>query len=186
MDTTEFIITGVAIIVVAIAVVAGLMVWTRKREDGRLQETFGTEYDETFASAVDRKAAREDLKARRERVESYDLRPLSVEQQHRYTADWQSMQATFVDDPITAVSRADQLLSHVMRARGYETDLHDESARIEDVSVGHGDEAVAFREATRIAALNRDGRATTEDLRRAIKDYAVVFDSLLTERQPVS
>ena len=185
MDTTTFIISGVAIVVVALAVVTGLMVWSRKRDESRLQETFGTEYDETYASAVDRKAAREDLKARRERVESYDLRPLSTEQRHRFAAEWQSMQATFVDDPVKAVSRADGLLSQVMQARGYETDLRDESARIEDVSVGHGDEAAAFREASRVAALNRDGRATTEDLRRAIKDYAVVFDSLLTERQPV-
>ncbi|MGE0600972.1 MAG: hypothetical protein AB7J35_16365 [Dehalococcoidia bacterium] len=184
MDTTTFIIVGVAIVVVAIAVVVGLMLWTRKRDDERLHETFGTEYDETYAAAVDRKAARQDLKARQERVESYDLRPLSAEQRRRFAADWQSMQATFVDDPVMAVSRADGLLSQVMRARGYETDIHDDDARIEDVSVGHGDEARAFREATRVAALNRDGRATTEDLRRAIKDYGVVFDALLTERQP--
>ena len=51
-------------------------------------------------------------------------------------------------------------------------------------SVGHGEEAAAFREAAEISRLNRDGRATTEDLRRAIKDYEVVFDSLLNERQP--
>ncbi len=185
MDTTTFIISGVAIVVIALAVVIGLMAWSRKRDESRLKETFGTEYDETYTSAVDRKAARNDLNARRERVESYDLRPLSAEQRRGFASEWQTMQATFVDDPAHAVSQADGLLSQVMQARGYATDLHDESARIEDVSVGHGDEAAAFREASRIAALNRDGRATTEDLRRAIKDYAVVFDSLLIERQPV-
>ena len=60
-------------------------------------------------------------------------------------------------------------------------DLSDPNARLEDVSVGHGDEAVAFREANRVAALNREGKATTEDLRRAIKDYGTVFESLLDE-----
>jgi hypothetical protein len=185
VDTTTFIISGIAIVVVAIVAVVGFMSWSRKRENEQLHETFGHEYDETYARAVDRKAAREELKTRRERVESYDLRPLEPEQRHRFAAEWQSMQATFVDDPAGAVSRADSLLAEVMSARGYESDLRDESARIADVSVGHGDEAAAFREASQIAALSRDGRATTEDLRRAIKDYGVVFDSLLTERQPV-
>lgn len=186
MDTTTVVIIAVAIVVVAIIAVAALMAWNRKRENERLQETFGTEYDETYATAVDRKAAKESLKAREARVRSYELRPLDTEERHRFAAEWQSMQATFVDDPKTAVTRADLLLAEVMRARGYETDLHDVNARIEDVSVGHGDEAAAFREAVKIAALNRDDRATTEDLRQAIKDYGIVFDSLLSERQPVS
>lgn len=186
MDTTTLIIVGVAIVVVAIIAVVALMAWNRKRENERLQETFGTEYDETYATAADRKAAKESLKTREERVRSYELRALDTDERHRFAAEWQSMQATFVDDPKTAVSRADRLLAEVMRARGYQTDLRDENARIEDVSVGHGDEAAAFREASHIAALNRDDRATTEDLRQAIKDYGIVFDSLLVERQPVS
>jgi hypothetical protein len=156
-----------------------------RRREKHLQETFGTEYDQTYASAVDRKEARQNLRDREKRVSSYDLRELEPEQRRAFMTEWQSMQATFVDDPIKAVSRADNLLSEVMQARGYETDLNDPDARIEDVSVGHGDEARAFRDATRVAALNRVGRATTEDLRRAIKDYGTVFDALLNERQVV-
>jgi hypothetical protein len=156
-----------------------------RRREKHLQETFGTEYDQTYASAVDRKEARQNLRDREKRVSSYDLRELEPEQRRTFMTEWQSMQATFVDDPIKAVSRADNLLSEVMQARGYETDLNDPDARIEDVSVGHGDEARAFRDANRVAALNRVGRATTEDLRRAIKDYGTVFDALLNERQVV-
>lgn len=183
MDTTDWIILAVA--VVAALLIIGLIAWaiSSRRSNQRLQETFGREYDETYATTGDRKATLDNLKDREKRVSSYDLRPLQPEQRRQFLMEWQSMQASFVDDPIDAVSRADNLLGDVMRARGYETDLSDPDARLEDISVGHGDEAVAFREANRVAALNREGRATTEDLRRAIKDYGTVFDTLLNERQ---
>lgn len=184
MDSTAWTI----VIVIAAIVVLGLaaflwMSMQRRNEQKRLQSTFGREYDETYARTGDPKAAREELKARAERVEKYQLRPLESDQRRRFIMEWETMQASFVDDPANAVSKADVLLADVMKARGYETDLGDQAARIEDVSVGHGDEAAAFREAAEISRLNRDGRATTEDLRRAIKDYAVVFDSLLNEPQ---
>jgi hypothetical protein len=183
MDTTTWIIVAVA--VAAALIIIGLIAWSisNRRRDERLQRNFGREYDETYATTGDRKAALQNLKQREERVSSYDLRPLEPEQRRQFLMEWQNMQASFVDDPIDAVSRADNPLADVMRARGYETDLSDPNARLEDISVGHGDEAVAFREANRVAALNREGRATTEDLRRAIKDYGTVFDSLLNERQ---
>ncbi len=182
MDNTTLIIIGavvLALVVVALAVWA----WDRRRQDKRLQETFGTEYDTTYARAVDSKAARQELKSRQDRVKNYELHPITSDQRMAFLAEWQGMQASFVDHPGTAVNRADLLLSEVMRARGYESSDADQEDRIADVSVGHGDEAAAYREAAHIAALNRQGKATTEDLRRAIKDYGVVFDSLLNERQ---
>lgn len=185
MDTMLLVIIGAAAVVIAALAVILAVNANKKRERKHLQETFGSEYDQTYATAVDRKAAVNDLKAREERVSRYELKPLEPEQRRAFFTEWQSMQATFVDDPTRAISRADVLLAEVMRARGYETDLANQAERIEDVSVGHGDEAAAFRNAARVSALNRDGKATTEDLRRAIKDYGMVFDSLLNEKQPV-
>jgi hypothetical protein len=183
MDTTTWIVIGAAVLVVGVLLVVLGMSYRSKREQSHLRETFGTEYDDTYARAMDRKAARGNLKEREERVSSYDLRALTPEERRGFLVEWQAMQATFVDDPNRAVGKADVLLAEVMRARGYGSDLADQQQRIEDVSVGHGDEAQAFREATRIAALNRAGRATTEDLRRAIQHYATVFDSLLNEAE---
>lgn len=182
MDNTTLIIIGVAVIAVAFVAIV-LWAVARSRQEKHLKETFGTEYDATYADAVDRKAAKQELKAREERVKHYDLQPISGEQRLAFLSEWQNMQASFVEHPGTAVNRADQLLAEVMRARGYESSMGDPGERIADVSVGHGDEAGAFREAAEIAKLNRQGRATTEDLRRAIQDYGVVFDSLLNERQ---
>ena len=184
MDNTMLIIIGLAAVILVVAAIAYLA-WNRRGQEKHLQSTFGAEYDTTYARAVDRKAAREELKAREERVSNYELKPISSEQRMTFLSEWQSMQASFVDHPGTAVNRADLLLSEVMRARGYESSVGDLDERIADVSVGHGEEAAAYREAAHIAALNRQGKATTEDLRRAIKDYAVVFESLLNERQPV-
>ncbi|MEO8539301.1 MAG: hypothetical protein ABI577_06130 [bacterium] len=185
MDNTMMIIIGAAVVVAVIVAIASIAM-SRKRTDKHLQETFGTEYDETYARAVDRKSAKQELKAREERVSGYELKPISSEQRMTFLSEWQSMQASFVDHPGTAVNRADLLLAEVMRARGYESSMLDQNERIADVSVGHGDEAASYREAVRVATLNREGKATTEDLRRAIKDYAVVFESLLNERQPVA
>lgn len=185
MDSTTWTIIIVAAVIVVLAIAAVLwMSMRQKREQTRLQNTFGREYDETYAATGDSKAARQALKEREERVSKYDLRPLESDQRRRFISEWETMQASFVDDPANAVSKADRLLAEVMEARGYGTDLDDTAARIEDVSVGHGDEAAAFREAAEISRLNRDGRATTEDLRRAVKDYAVVFDTLLNEPRP--
>lgn len=183
MDNTMLIIVGAGILAVVVIAIAAFTI-SRRRQEDHLQQTFGAEYDATYARAVDRKAAREELKSREERVGKYELKEIPGEQRMAFIADWQSMQASFVDHPGTAVNRADLLLAEVMRARGYETGQLNQDERIADVSVGHGEEAGAYRDAARIAALNREGKATTEDLRRAIKAYGVVFEALLYERQP--
>ena len=183
MDNTMLIIIGVAVVAVIVVAIAYLVLH-RRRQEKHLQSTFGAEYDTTYARAVDQKAATNELKAREERVSNYELKPIPSEQRMAFLSQWQSMQASFVDHPGKAVTQADALLAEVMRARGYESSMGDVDERIGDVSVGHGEEAAAYREAAHIATLNRQGKATTEDLRRAIKDYGVVFDSLLNERQP--
>lgn len=183
MDNTMMILIGAGVVAVAVIAIAAFTI-ARQRQDSHLQRTFGAEYDATYANAVDRRAAREELKAREQRVGGYELKEIPSDQRMAFLADWQSMQASFVDHPGTAVNRADILLAEVMRARGYETSRSNHDERIADVSVGHGDEAGAYRDAVRVAALNREGKATTEDLRRAIKAYGVVFESLLYERQP--
>jgi len=180
MDTTVVIlIVGVA--AVAMLFAAGFVMWRNKREETHLVDTFGDEYKREIANA-DKDAARAELRTREERVKNYDLRELTADERRAFAGRWDRTQAEFVDSPSGAVTSADDLLTEVMQARGYQTDGGSVEARIADVSVGHADEAAAFREAVQIAALNRSGNATTEDLRRAMKDYRVVFTSLLDER----
>ena len=89
---------------------------------------FGPEYDRTIESADSKRKAESELAARQERREQLDIRPLSCAARERYTTQWQTVQAQFVDNPTGAVASADTLIQSVMADRGYPVDDF-ESAR---------------------------------------------------------
>ena len=62
--------------------------------------------------------AEKELAARQERREHIKLRPLSREEQARYSREWQSTQEQFVDSPAAAVVSADKLIQAVMVDQG--------------------------------------------------------------------
>ena len=82
-----------------------------------------------------------------------------------------------MDDPPLAIREADHLVSEVMRMRGYP--MADYDRRVEDLSVDHPDVIRTYRTAHQIALTEQEGRATTEDLRRAMVYYRELFDELL-------
>src|SRR3954469_3721824 len=106
-----------------------------KKRSQQLQSQFGPEYDRTIESADSRRKAESDLAARQERREQLDVRPLSSAARERYTTQWQTVQAQFVDNPTGAVASADTLIQSVMGDRGYPVDDFD--GRAADVSVDH-------------------------------------------------
>jgi hypothetical protein len=69
-----------------------------------------------------------------------------------------------------------------MRLRGYP--MGDFDRRAEDLSVDHPHVVRNYRAAHEIAVTHSQGRASTEDLRRAMVYYRQLFDELL-ETQPV-
>ena len=81
-----------------------------------------------------------------------------------------------------AIRDADRLVDEVMRARGYPVAEFDR--RTEDLSVAHPRVVRNYRAAHDIALVEQEGRATTEDLRRAMVLYRDLFDELL-ETHPV-
>ena len=94
---------------------------------------------------------------------------------------WESVQAGFVDDPSSAIREADSLVCEVMHLRGYP--MADFDHRTEDLSVDHPHVVRNYRAAHEIAVMQTEGRASTEDLRRAMVHYRQLFDELL-ETQP--
>src|SRR5690348_965791 len=95
MSTTE-----IVIIVIAVLVVIGVAVMLmRKREGERLKERFGPEYDRQVEEAGSETKAQAELLKREKRVDKLDIRPLAPEQREAFAADWQQVQARFVDDP---------------------------------------------------------------------------------------
>ena len=126
----------IVIAVVVVLVVLGV-IWTglRARRSKGLQERFGSEYDRVAADAPTKRAAESELREREERREQFDIRPLEPEERKAYRAQWQTIQARFVDDPAGSLAAADSLIQTVMRERGYPVDDFD--TRAGDLSVDH-------------------------------------------------
>ena len=161
---------------IALVVILGLVMMMRRRNSARLQGTFGNEY-ERAVSAAGRTKAEKDLLERQRRFERANLRDLSPADRSRYADLWASTQARFVDSPTAAVSQADQLVSEVMRMRGYPAGDFDQ--RVADVAIGHPGLVDHYRSACTIAENSRGGKNDTEELRQALVHYRALFEELL-------
>ena len=173
MSTTSLIILIGVILIAAIAVWGFLL----KQRSTRLRSRFGPEYESAIHEYGDRSRAERALEKRAERTENYHIRSLSKEEQQRFSEEWRSAQARFVDDPPLAIHDADQLVCEVMKLRGYP--MADFDRRTEDLSVDHPGVVRTYRAAHAIALTEQEGRATTEDLRQAMVYYRELFDELL-------
>ena len=172
-----------AVIIIGAAIVVAAIAWGayKKRRTGRLQDTFGAEYDRTVADAPTRRQAEADLAEREKRHQEFELKPLEPQARERYLEQWRQTQERFVDDPEGAVGQADSLIQNVMRERGYPVEDFDQRAN--DLSVDHPDVISNYRAAHATAIANERGKATTEDLRNAVIHYRVLFSELL-EAEP--
>ena len=92
---------------------------------------------------------------------------------------------TFVDQPGPAVAEADELVSEVMRERGYPVS-EDFEQRAADVSVDHPVVVEHYRAAHGISVRAPQGDAGTEDLRQAMVHFRALFDELLGRDERVT
>ncbi len=162
----------------AVAVIA-LVAWAiaRRRRSKQLRGHFGPEYERTIGAADNKRAAEAELAARKERREQLEIRPLSSAARERYTNQWQTVQAQFVDSPSAAVTSADELIQSVMAERGYPVD--DFETRAADISVDHPQVVENYRQGHRLAEANSDSHGSTEDLRQAMRHYRALFEELV-------
>lgn len=171
------------IAILAIIVIAMLVLWFlfRARRTAALRDRFGEdEYNRTVDTLGGRGRAEDNLRAREERVAKLEIRPLGPDERKRFTDEWQSAKAGFVDDPAVSVLAADRAIGGVMGARGYPVDDFD--ARYESLTVDHGDIARHYRAGHDIALKQTNGTATTEDLRQAMIHYEALFEELVDEQ----
>jgi ABC-type nickel/cobalt efflux system permease component RcnA len=164
-------------IVALIVVLAALVVWRVTRRRRHLEQRFGPEYEHTVARSDSRRDAERELSSREQRREALEIRPLGERERSAYTTRWEALQAHFVDAPAVAVRESDELITEVMRARGYPVEDFDQRAA--DVSVDHPQVVEHYRSAHDVARRQRDGEVSTEDLRRALLDYRRLFDRLV-------
>jgi hypothetical protein len=167
-----------AVLLVALLAAAFLIARERKRIRSRhLQQRFGPEYNRVVRTVGDREKAEAELKAREERVERLKLVVLSPAETSRFAQEWEVLQARFVDNPTGVVGEADRLVRELMLRRGYP--MSDFDRRAADISVHHPTVVENYRSAQAIAARNLRGEATTEDLRKAVVHFRVLFEELL-------
>ncbi len=173
------IIIGACVVVLMVML---LIAWgvTRQRSIQRtamLRERFGPEYDVALQEYGARRKAEAALESRLHRVEGLTLRPLEETERQRYLAEWDAIQARFVDHPRGAVIEGDELINSVLTARGYTGGRFDQ--RVADISVHHARLVDPYRRANAVVGRAARNEATTEELRGAMILYRALFDELL-------
>ncbi|BDX35121.1 hypothetical protein TUM20985_56680 [Mycobacterium antarcticum] len=167
----------VAMVVIAGAVLAVALVTGRRKRTHHLKERFGPEYDRAVAASGDHGAAERELVERERKRDELEIVPLTSTALQEYTSRWKTVQTAFVDDPTSAVGEADDLVTEVMRERGYPVD--DFEQRAADVSVDHPTVVENYRAAHAIHLAHRRGDVGTEQQRQAFVHYRALFERLL-------
>jgi len=169
-----------AAVIVLIGVVVLLYVRKRRSTTAGLRQKFGPEYERAVLAHGSK--AETKLADREKRVEKLNIRDLDPMEYERFSKHWQEVQSRFVDSPKGAVTEADDLVSSVMKVRGYP--VSDFEQRAADISVAHPRVVENYRSAHEIALRVGKDAATTEDLRTAMIHYRSLFDELV-HVQPV-
>jgi hypothetical protein len=180
MDTRILVSIGIGVVV--LIVLATLLIM-RKRKSDQLKQHFGSEYDRVAQEQGDARHAEAVLSQREKRVEKFSIHPLAGMQREGYLKEWAAVQRRFVDDPSTAVSEADNLVTAVMTARGYP--MSDFEQRAADISVNYPTVVHNYRSARAIVLRHSKGHSSTEDLRQAFVCYRSLFEELLGSPKPV-
>jgi hypothetical protein len=177
MNTLTLVIIGFVAAGVIIAIVAGIMLWSRSRRTEQLRAKFGPEYKRVARAEGDAARGEQVLLDREKRVKKLDIKPLTAEQRNQFADRWEHAQAEFVDNPAAAVAHADVLVKEVMNVRGYP--VADFTQRVADVSVDHPAVAQNYRLAHDIAIQHEHADVGMEKLREAMLHYRALFADLL-------
>jgi len=104
-------------VIVIVAVGAWLYARRRRRMTAGLRRKFGPEYDRAVLTHGSKAEAK--LADREKRIDSLNIRDLDAMEHQRYVKQWEAVQSRFVDSPKGAIAEADDLVSSVMKVRGY-------------------------------------------------------------------
>ena len=175
LDPKFIMLAGVVILV--IAVLAWLYAQKRRSTTAGLRQKFGPEYERAVQKHGSERKAEAKLANRQDRVEKLSIRDLDPLERERFSTQWESVQSRFVDSPRGAVAEADDLVSSLMKTRGYPVSDFDQ--RADDISVDHPRVVENYRSAHHIALQVGTNGASTEDLRTAMIHYRSLFEELV-------
>lgn len=175
--TDPMLIVLAAVAILVIAMLAWLYIRKRKKTTADLRQRFGPEYERVVRQHGSERKAEAKLADREKRVETFKIRNLDPIERDRFFKQWRSVQSRFVDSPKGAVTEADDLVSSLMKTRGYPVSEFDQRAA--DISVDHPRAVENYRSAHAIALRVGKDQATTEDLRTAMIHYRSLFEELV-------
>ena len=171
---------GLAVLVIVIIVAITWLYRRRRRATtAGLRQRFGPEYERIVQQHGSERKAEAKLADREERVEKLKIRDLDPTQRERFSTEWRLVQSRFVDYPKGSVTEADELVSSLMKARGYP--VADFDQRVADISVDHPLVVENYRSAHRTALRLGRGEANAEDLRTAMTHYRSLFEELVQQ-----
>jgi hypothetical protein len=174
----------IALVAIAVLVIIGLIAaGARRARTESLRDHFGSEYERALKHAGSRTSAEEELAARAEEVRSLDIRPLSAAERERYESQWATIERRFVQGPTMAVVEADEMIADVMQTRGYP--IGDFEKHAAHLSVDHPRVVEHYRAGHGVIDEHARGRASTEELRKAMLHYRELFRDLVLGREDV-
>lgn len=177
----QIIIGACVVVLIVLALIAwGVHRQRSRRRSEELRERFGPEYEFALAQYGSRRKAEDALEARLRRVERIEIHQFTPTERSRFLADWDAIQARFVDHPRGAVTEADELTNSILQTRGYPAGSFEE--RSADMSVHYPRLVDAYRRANAITARAGKNEATTEELRTAMILYRAIFEELVESK----
>jgi hypothetical protein len=182
MNDAERLWTVIALAAVAVVIIGLVAAMMRRRTLARhaeLERRFGPEYDRAVDELGSPARADRELARRAERVQHFHFNDLDAADRSRFMNTWNRVQAQFVDDPVVAVTSANELINEVMRARGYPVEHYEQ--RVADLSVEHPTVVQHYRAAHELSRSVHNGTVDTEQLRQALVHYRMLFADLLQE-----
>ncbi len=165
------------VLVMLLLIVWGIARQRSIRRTATLRARFGPEYEVALQEYGSRRKAEAALESRLRRVEGLTLRPLEDVERRRFLAEWDAIQARFIDHPRGAVTEADELINSVLTTWGYTGGRFDQ--RVADISVHHARLVDPYRRANAIVVRAGKNEATTEELRSAMILYRALFEELI-------
>jgi hypothetical protein len=175
-NTTQLVLVAVIFLVIGVVIA---MAVTRAQRTKRLRERFGPEYERAINEMGDKRQAEDELDARLAHVNTLKIRPLTAEEVNRYALEWQKTQTEFVDEPLTALQKADRLIREVMKTRGYP--VEDFEQRAADISVDYPELVTDYRGLHLIAIKEKDEEVSTEEMRQAMVHGRALFENLISQ-----
>jgi hypothetical protein len=175
-NTTQLVLVAVIFLIIGGVIAMAVM---RVQRTKRLKDRFGPEYERAISEIGDKRQAEDELDARLAHVNTLDIRPLTAEEVNRYGLEWQKTQTEFVDEPLSALQKADRLIREVMKARGYP--VEDFEQRAADISVDYPELVSDYRGMHMIAVKEKEDEVSTEEMRQAMVHGRTLFENLIRQ-----